>query len=316
MFAVVPSSLVVAFKTLESPSKLPLDSQLRTPTRIDEAMDSTDFKTHAQSLFKDGTLSDYSVKCGGSTYQVHRVFVATHSEYFRALFRGDYEASLIISTCIHQLVLTYKQENHGNSIELKEDNPAAVKLMIDYFYGFDYDDTYENITAFNNILELNAAVYVTADKYGVPDLKDLAVEHFKKAARASAARGEDPKEAIRLAFTGTPPTDRDLRDVVLDYWKALASKPVNQGPHIAFMIAQEVPEFAAEALQTLAMPSKLYYTARCADKGVNTRWANDYDEIFHHLCFFCRRLIIEHPTFQITHKDDSWKLFWPDKVRK
>lgn len=298
----------------------PTDTFMRTRIRIRKAgtaMDSSQFKTLAQSLLKDSTLADFIITCGDDTYNIHRAIVACHSEYFKALFEGTYEACLSLSLCRTTSVppsvsLTLVQESKKREIELKEDNPHAVKLMIDYFYGFDYEDSHDTITAFSNILELNAAVYVVADKYQVPDLKKLAVKHFAKAAPDSALRRESPKEAIKLAFTGTPATDRALRDLVLEYWMVFA-KILTEDSATTSSIAQEVPEFAAEALNKTAETTSLRFYTECSASKYTTNKFVDVSRIPEMLtctCYSCGKLTSNHRPLKIIREETALEPFW------
>lgn len=54
------------------------------------AMEGTQFKAFAESLLKDSSLADFEISCGSDTYQVHRVILACHSQYFKSLFEGKF----------------------------------------------------------------------------------------------------------------------------------------------------------------------------------------------------------------------------------
>lgn len=191
---------------------------------------------------------------------------------------------------------------------MKEDDPHAVKLMIDYFYGCDYDDAPENIIDFSNVLELNAAVYVVADKYQVPDLKKLACKRFADAAPASALRNEDPSKAIILAFNSTPTTDRPLRDLVLDYWITFAEVLVlDRGPALT-SIAREAPDFAAEALLRHVQGSTLTFTT-CPDSYHPPQSAKGVVEVFNKRCARHRQLLSEHEVLTAS-RSSEWVPFW------
>ena len=64
-------------------------------------------------------------------------------------------------------------------------------------------------------------MYVIADKYDVPALKDLAVEEFQKGLfgrNASDERETQPLvEAMKIMYEETPEMDRDLKDVATDF---------------------------------------------------------------------------------------------------
>ncbi|KAK4505493.1 hypothetical protein PRZ48_003456 [Zasmidium cellare] len=258
-------------------------------------MDATQFKIFAKSLLKDSSLADFEIKCDQDSYQVHRVILACHSRYFKALFAGEYS------------------ESSKRCIVLQDDDPNAVKLMIDYFYGFDYEDAHDKITGFSNPLELNAAIYTIADKYDVPDLKKLAVKHFARAAPHSAFREESPVEAIRMIYTGTPSTDRHLRDLAIQYWMSFSGAfSGGQGAKIATGLAHEVPEFAAETLLLHIKPWADRFEATCVPQIGDRAYMSvkTVHEVFHQKCPNCRKFMSEHTSLKATRHSHSWSPFW------
>ena len=95
-------------------------------------------------------------------------------------------------------------------IRLDGEHPGIVDAAIQFMNGLDYDDSDPPISP----IVFNASVYSFADKYRIPALKPLATKKFKDAVQNSwdvihfvAA----PMEA----YHSTPPTDRLLRDSVV-----------------------------------------------------------------------------------------------------
>lgn len=176
--------------------------------------------------------------------------------------------------------------------------------MIDYFYGFDYEDAHDKITGFSDPLELNAAVYIVAAKYDVPDLKKLAVKHFTRAAPQSAFRHESPVEAVRLALTGTPHTDRALRDVVLEYWTTFANVLIDgQGSAITRRVVDCVPEFATELLNKSAETQYLKFEASCTQVygGLyrhDSMSANSIKDVLAQNCNVCKEPMATHKSLK------------------
>jgi len=122
-------------------------------------------------------------------------------------------------------------------IRLVGDRPAAVRRMLTFLYGRDYDDAEpeeQNRTqesggkgtesaptesnpppdAPSNLLN-NVEVYALADKYDITNLKKLAaskVRHCVECRPTTAALSA----AVQLAYTSTPSHDRGLRDILVD----------------------------------------------------------------------------------------------------
>ncbi|KAL8915450.1 MAG: hypothetical protein Q9171_000014 [Xanthocarpia ochracea] len=67
-------------------------------------------------------FGDFTIACGESHWKVHRIVVCLHSDYFRKACQSVFK------------------EGDSGFIQLKEENPVVIAKLIDYFYGFDYDD--------------------------------------------------------------------------------------------------------------------------------------------------------------------------------
>ncbi|EMD66038.1 hypothetical protein COCSADRAFT_35975 [Bipolaris sorokiniana ND90Pr] len=74
-----------------------------------------------KSFLASGAYSDLSIKCGRDTYRVHKVIVCGRAGFFaRAIKFGG-------------------QEAQTDQIDLPEDDPKTVKLLIQYLYEGEYD---------------------------------------------------------------------------------------------------------------------------------------------------------------------------------
>ena len=82
------------------------------------------------------------------------------------------------------------QEAETGVVELKEVDPTAVKLMIDFLYLLDYkypeappkksaDASPAEVAKSQSQMVMHARVFALADMYDIPDLKDFALERFK-----------------------------------------------------------------------------------------------------------------------------------------
>jgi BTB/POZ domain len=61
------------------------------------------------------------VTCGPDRYKVHKVVLCGQSDFFKKACNGGF------------------REASSGVIEMKEDDPAAVKAMLQFFYTFDYE---------------------------------------------------------------------------------------------------------------------------------------------------------------------------------
>lgn len=76
--------------------------------------------TSLQDAFRSGDYSDFTVICGPDSYPVHKLILCTRSDFFAKAVKFGKEAK-------------------EGKIDLVEDDPTIVKLMLHYFYWGDYD---------------------------------------------------------------------------------------------------------------------------------------------------------------------------------
>lgn len=104
------------------------------------------------------------------------------------------------------------QESLENVICLNENDPAVIRVLIEYLYRFDYTcSDYETEAEFHFHIQL----YSAGDFYCAGGLKDLAVERF----RALADKDLNPSilnSAVRAIYDLTHEADCGLRDMAVD----------------------------------------------------------------------------------------------------
>ncbi|CAM1504940.1 Fc.00g025310.m01.CDS01 [Cosmosporella sp. VM-42] len=88
------------------------------PTVVDPSDELKD--SLKKQLFTSGSYSDFVIKCGGDRYMVHRAIVCPRSAFFEACCNGKFK------------------EAQSKEIDLPDDDPLAVKMMVQYFYHLDY----------------------------------------------------------------------------------------------------------------------------------------------------------------------------------
>ncbi|KAI7164295.1 hypothetical protein KC349_g768 [Hortaea werneckii] len=193
-------------------------------------MECSHFRAAVQRLFEAGKTADFTLICGSDRYLVHRLLLALHSVYFERLFDTEFKEALT------------------GECELHDDHPAAVALMIKYFYSFDYATDANTDENFANLLEMHAHVYVVADKYGVEDLKQLACRKFTDIVPEIVPRKLDPTDAIRLIYTATPDQESNkLRKVATTAWCLLSHQIIEYiGQAAGDQLLRDVPDLAVE----------------------------------------------------------------------
>ena len=85
--------------------------------------------------------------------------------------------------------------------------------MLTYIYTLEYDDGEATMVC---KLISNVRVYALAEKYCIPELKELANTKFKTLIQSDLAKFFQSLEVVYLAvFEGKPATDEPLRDMVI-----------------------------------------------------------------------------------------------------
>ncbi|KAH7625221.1 hypothetical protein SMAC4_12941 [Sordaria macrospora] len=175
---------------------------------------SKDLISSLKGLYSSGEYSDLVISCGGREYHVHRAIVCTQSEFFSAACRGS-----------------FKEAQEGK-IDLPEDDPRLVHIMVHYLYHFDYDVQLQQERSGFDGLEMDgygtnvngpvadtllthAKIYALAEKYLVRGLKAVALRKFKAAATVSLDI-DDFLGAALVVYESTIEDDRGLRDVVVE----------------------------------------------------------------------------------------------------
>ncbi|OBT81823.1 hypothetical protein VE02_09157 [Pseudogymnoascus sp. 03VT05] len=77
--------------------------------------------TSMYNCLMTGAFSNLTIICGDKTWNAYRLVVCTKSSFFRQACAGNF------------------QEAVSGVINLEDENPLAVKLMVDFLYSDDYD---------------------------------------------------------------------------------------------------------------------------------------------------------------------------------
>ncbi|CAD0107905.1 unnamed protein product [Aureobasidium uvarum] len=180
-------------------------------------------------LADNGAYSDLKIVCGADTYQVHKAIICPQSDFFRAACRPDTfqegKTGLIdipASSGRDDNFLTQPIRAEDFDWDLDVETTTSIKLMIHYFYHQDYleqeksaeRESWYNCQCRKGILAEHSRMYAMGEKYGIHELKAVALAKF----RNSAYKGCDQSglaAAIVIAFKSTPQTDTMLRETIL-----------------------------------------------------------------------------------------------------
>lgn len=121
--------------------------------------------------------------------------------------------------------------------------------MVHYFYRFDYLEKESNgpkrrsLSPYGGSADpnirfgLHAKIYALAEKYGIPGLKELALEKFSAAADYISSRDYDEFAlATSVIYSSTIEGDKGLRDVVVK--TILANKSLLKHPAMEVTLTQ------------------------------------------------------------------------------
>jgi len=133
--------------------------------------------------------------------------------------------------------------------------------MLQYCYQLDYADKFLGLSSAGyTIYTLNPHIdiYLLAERYSIPGLKQLAIEKFETRA-AVLARVEVNKDkffqAIRIIYASTRPENDDLRRVAVRLCANHSEQYILQGGKTAtrvFKLMDEIPAFRMDFIKELA----------------------------------------------------------------
>ena len=110
-------------------------------------------------------------------------------------------------------IQTFRQEATTRTITLQDEDPETVKRMLSFIYDGDYDQG--DSAGEEQIARNNIKLYVTADKFNIDSLKEVAKDRFIKWYKNYL--GDKFKEITREALEAAPPHDDGIFDAVLDF---------------------------------------------------------------------------------------------------
>jgi len=161
------------------------------------------FERHALKLCRmlsTGRYSDLTINCKGKVFHVHRNIVCLQSKSLAACVDGAW------------------LEGINGEIKLVDDEPEIVDRMIKFMYEEDYCDgsntTEDGDQGAAKPLVLSTKLYIIADKYDVPALKELAKRKYETAV---SHRWDLTSfiTSLELMYNHTPESDRLLKDVAI-----------------------------------------------------------------------------------------------------
>ncbi|KAK4615427.1 hypothetical protein CLAFUW4_09932 [Fulvia fulva] len=220
-----------------------------------DSADMNGFKLGTQNLRTTDCPIDFTIKCAGKEFKVHRCLIVAHSTWFLRHCTGD--AAALARTCV----------------EL-DDHPEMIARMINFFYTFDYDDANtEPGVPRRQCLTIGGQIvmYRLAEKFGVADLKALALKKFKAECANNITDHALMMQVIAAVYqSNTAPTDIALRNIVTSAFVLGGRNPTSSDAYRA-NIMRNLPLFAADLTTRLL--------AGCSNKPLASRgWGCEHVE--------------------------------------
>lgn len=175
-----------------------------------------------KDYFDDPTLSDLTIRLSDRCVHVHRIILCRNSEYFRKLILTGFKVSDAIARVykclrydIPELGLTKTwQESDQKGIQLHDDDPSAMILLLRYIYDLPYDDVIKDEATSMSFL---AKVYVAADKYQIESLKIETHYQIRKHKLCKDMTDiDDFLNALETIATGTAPQGDGARKTMIN----------------------------------------------------------------------------------------------------
>ncbi|QDS69843.1 hypothetical protein FKW77_000179 [Venturia effusa] len=153
-------------------------------------------------LLQNGAFSDFVLRDSeGKVYNVHKAIVCTQSKFFqKACEPGKFK------------------EGEESKVNLTVGGSVAISSLLEFLYTLDYGYDPNEVQSENKLLS-HANVYIAADFYDVPKLKELATTRFQAALALGhvSSTPEDLPKALESTYTDIPSSDRALRDAALSF---------------------------------------------------------------------------------------------------
>ncbi|KFY17915.1 hypothetical protein V492_00295 [Pseudogymnoascus sp. VKM F-4246] len=205
--------------------------------------------TSMYKCLETGAFSDLIITCGNKTWNAHRVVVCPKSSFFRAACNGNFK------------------EAATGVINLEDDNPLVVKLMMEYFYKDWY--TIGKLPAGSpSTLSVHIQVHRLGDKYGIEELCALADGLYCKYLRREASFEE---YVASIPEVYQPPVSEHLRQSATNHARELMGKNffTDEWRTILKRVMKDIPEFCFDVIGAVFTAPIPILCEECRDEQIN-----------------------------------------------
>ncbi|KAL8751274.1 MAG: hypothetical protein Q9184_006117 [Pyrenodesmia sp. 2 TL-2023] len=147
--------------------------------------------------FDNGHFTDLTITCGGEEFRCHKVVVCSQSKFFEAACTNGF------------------QESMTSTVDLPDDDPFHVSLMLHFLYRQRYTRAVEDMNGPKYKSRVHVHMYELGDKYDIPQLCHYAAGFLESI--VCYQWGENLvhlMNTVRLVYERNPDITRRLRDIV------------------------------------------------------------------------------------------------------
>ncbi|KAE9970725.1 hypothetical protein EG328_006094 [Venturia inaequalis] len=205
-------------------------------------------------ILQSGAYSDLIVQDKeGRVHKVHKAIVCAHSKFFqKACEPGKFK------------------EGEESAISLIIGDSITISFLLEFLYTLDYGSHPIGGQTGAPLL-VHVRLYIAADFYDIPKLKEVAATRFQYSLNDSSLTGNEFPSAVEDIYNNIPSSDRVLRDIALQFIMdndsaCLETLPDNSGLTITDVMVK-VPDLGKElAMRVLAELNRLKPMKKAADR--------------------------------------------------
>ncbi|GAB1729040.1 hypothetical protein NU195Hw_g7886t1 [Hortaea werneckii] len=178
-------------------------------------------KEALQKCFETGEYADMTITCSGRTWQVHKVVVCSQVPFFAKAVTGKFKVRHIRKKSMIPLLIL-RQEARNSCIDLVDDDPSAVDVMLRWLYYGIFQVEKSKPHPMSTMLFL-ARSYKIADKYLLAELRTTAGEELRAALNPSVWIDVEGLLALIEELFARPDESPKIAPEVLRTWVIAAT---------------------------------------------------------------------------------------------